>query len=99
MSTAACPTPNFVISSLMNSEKFSDPCMYLRNFSNFILSMKVVPTFENIASFRNLIVHYYERVDDAVVYGVFKENLSDFDLFVDRIIEYLGREEKANLSQ
>jgi uncharacterized protein YutE (UPF0331/DUF86 family) len=38
-------------------------------------------------------------VDDAVVYGVFKENLSDFDLFVGRMIEYLEREKKANSSQ
>ena len=56
-----------------------------------ILRATDLPKFENIASFRNLIVHYYERVDDAIVYGVFKHNLSDFDLFVDRIVEYLKR--------
>ena len=39
----------------------------------------------------NLIVHYYERIDDAIVYGVFKKNTSDFDLFIDRILEYLQR--------
>jgi len=64
-----------------------------------VLRKEDLERFENIASFRNLIVHYYERADDAVVYGVFKENLSDFDLFVDRIIEYLEREKKANSSQ
>ncbi len=36
-----------------------------------------------LSDFRNLIVHYYERIDDAIVYGVFKKNLSDFDLFID----------------
>jgi len=46
---------------------------------------------ENIASFRNLIVHYYERIDDALVYSIFKKNLSDFDLFVKRILEYLEK--------
>ena len=44
-----------------------------------------------LSDFRNLIVHYYERIDDAIVYGVFKKNLSDFDLFIDRILEYLQR--------
>ena len=38
--------------------------------------------------------HYYERVDDETVYGIFKQNLSDFDLFVKRIVEYLDRIEK-----
>jgi uncharacterized protein YutE (UPF0331/DUF86 family) len=42
-----------------------------------------------MASFRNLLVHYYERVDDEIVYGIFKQNLSDFDLFVERIVKYL----------
>jgi uncharacterized protein YutE (UPF0331/DUF86 family) len=59
-----------------------------------ILRKEDLEKFENIASFHNLIVHYYEHVDDAVVYAVFQENLSDFDLFVSRIIEYLEREKK-----
>jgi len=44
-----------------------------------------------LSDFRNLIVHYYERIDDSIIYGVFKKNLSDFDLFIDRILEYLQR--------
>lgn len=42
-----------------------------------------------MAAFRNLFVHYYERIDDAIVYGVFKRNLDDFDLFVENIVDYL----------
>jgi uncharacterized protein YutE (UPF0331/DUF86 family) len=44
--------------------------------------------------FRNLLVHYYENVDDAIVYGIFKNDLSDFDLFVDRIVHFLGKREQ-----
>jgi len=47
--------------------------------------------FEQMASFRNLIVHYYERLDDALVFGAFKRNLNDFDVFVGSIREYLQR--------
>jgi uncharacterized protein YutE (UPF0331/DUF86 family) len=47
--------------------------------------------FENIASFRNLLVHYYAKVDDEIVYGIFRNNLSDFDLFIDRITGFLGK--------
>ena len=42
-----------------------------------------------MTAFRNLIVHYYERFDDAIVYGVFKQKLGDFDLFVERMVAYL----------
>ena len=31
-----------------------------------------------MAAFRNLIVHYYEKIDDAVVFGVFQRDLTDF---------------------
>ncbi|MBW1734459.1 MAG: DUF86 domain-containing protein [Deltaproteobacteria bacterium] len=56
-----------------------------------ILRSSDLERFENMASFRNLLVHYYERIDDKTVYGIFKQNLSDFDLFVERIVEYLER--------
>jgi uncharacterized protein YutE (UPF0331/DUF86 family) len=88
---------------MISDEGFREPSGYRDTFTVLaeqgVLRKEDLEKFENIASFRNLIVHYYERVDDAVVYGVFKENLSDFDLFVDRIIEYLEREKKANSRQ
>jgi uncharacterized protein YutE (UPF0331/DUF86 family) len=34
-----------------------------------------------MASFRNILVHRYEKIDDEVVFGVFKRCLVDFDLF------------------
>lgn len=88
---------------IISDEGFREPSGYRDSFAvlaeHGVLRKEDLEKFENIASFRNLIVHYYERVDDAVVYGVFQENLSDFDLFVGRIIEYLEREKKANSSQ
>jgi uncharacterized protein YutE (UPF0331/DUF86 family) len=56
-----------------------------------ILGPEEVALFQNMVSFRNLLVHYYERVDDAIVYGIFTRHLSDFDLFVERIMAYLQR--------
>jgi uncharacterized protein YutE (UPF0331/DUF86 family) len=34
-----------------------------------------------MASFRNILVHRYEKIDDEIVFGVFKKRLVDFDLF------------------
>ena len=88
---------------IISDEGFREPSSYRETFAilteNGVLRKEDLERFENIASFRNLIVHYYERVDDAVVYGLFKENLSDFDLFVDRMVEYLEREKKTDSRQ
>jgi len=54
-----------------------------------ILSREHLPCYEKIASFRNLIVHYYERVDNEIIYGIFKRNLGDFELFVQDISRFL----------
>ena len=38
--------------------------------------------FQNMASFRNMLVHHYEKIDDEVVFGLFKKRLSDFEHFI-----------------
>jgi uncharacterized protein YutE (UPF0331/DUF86 family) len=62
--------------------------MCARSFTD-VLRPGDLERFENMASFRNLLVHYYERVDDEVVYAIFKKDLPDFEFFVRRIVEYL----------
>jgi len=80
---------------IISDEGMREPASYRDTFAvlteNKILSPKDLSRFENIASFRNLLVHYYEKVDDEIVYGIFRNNLSDFDLFVDRIVSFLGK--------
>ena len=80
---------------IISDEKMREPTSYRDTFmvltENKILKPDDLSRFENIASFRNLLVHYYEKVDDAIVYGIFKNNLSDFDLFVERIVRFLGK--------
>lgn len=78
---------------IISDEHFREPSNYRDTFAvlteNKILHQDDLENFENMASFRNLLVHYYEKVDDEVVFGIFKKNLDDFDLFASRIIEYL----------
>ena len=84
-----------VAQHIISDEKMREPTSYRDTFmvltENKILKPDDLSRFENIASFRNLLVHYYEKVDDAIVYGIFKNNLSDFDLFVERIVSFLGK--------
>jgi uncharacterized protein YutE (UPF0331/DUF86 family) len=56
-----------------------------------IVSEKLLPALQEMARFRNLIVHDYARIDDAKVYGILKRHLGDFDAFADAVVAYLGR--------
>jgi len=80
---------------IISDEGMREPTSYRDTFvvlaENKILLPEDLPKFENIASFRNLLVHYYAKVDDEIVYGIFRNNLSDFDLFIDRITGFLGK--------
>ncbi len=39
---------------------------------NRIVSTDNLKTYEKMAAFRDLIVHYYERIDDEFVFGIAK---------------------------
>jgi len=71
------------------------PETYRETFSilaeNRVLPDEKVSIFQNMASFRNLLVHHYEKVDNEVVFGIFKNRLGDFDLFREYILEYLKK--------
>jgi uncharacterized protein YutE (UPF0331/DUF86 family) len=70
-----------------------EPTSYRDTFAvlaeNEILNPGDLAKFEDMASFRNLLVHYYEKVDDSIVFDIFTKNLDDFDLFVDRILRFI----------
>lgn len=80
---------------IITDEGLREPLSYRDSFvvlaERGVIKKEDLAVLENMASFRNLIVHYYERVDDNIVFGIFKERLSDFDLFVERVVQYLGK--------
>lgn len=84
-----------VAQHIISDEGMREPTSYRDTFlvlaENKILLPENLARFENIASFRNLLVHYYAKVDDEVVYGILRNNLSDFDLFIERIVSFLGK--------
>jgi len=80
---------------IISDDKLREPISYRDTFAvlaeNKIIRTENLKTYEKMAAFRNLIVHYYERIDDEVVFGVFRRNLNDFDLFASEILEYLSK--------
>ena len=50
-----------------------------------IISDPLLPTLLDMSRFRNLIVHDYARIDDAVVYRILTTRLGDFDAYADSL--------------
>ncbi len=54
-----------------------------------IIPEESLSTFQNMASFRNMLVHRYETVDDELVFRIFKKRLDDFELFSTLVVNWL----------
>ena len=84
-----------IASHIISYQKWKEPETNRESFeilaSNGVLPDEKITDFQNMASFRNLLVHHYEKVDNEVVFGIFKNRLGDFDLFREYILEYLKK--------
>ena len=58
-----------------------------------VVPAEMLPSLLEMASFRNLIVHDYARIDDAKVYAILKKRLGDFGDFARAVVEYLEGKE------
>ncbi len=65
--------------------------LFERLESSHIISKKVKSNLKKMKSFRNIIVHRYDIVDDELVYKVLKNNVEDFLDFKREILEFLKR--------
>ena len=81
---------------IISDQGFEEPGSYGEAFrilaAHGILPSEEAGIYERMARFRNLLVHYYERIDDAVVYGVFRNHLHDFERYVGHILNYLQKQ-------
>jgi len=55
---------------------------------NGVVPPELLATFQNMASFRNMLVHHYEKINDEVVFGILQNRLTDFTLFIDLIKQW-----------
>jgi len=80
---------------IISDEGFREPQSYRDVFKvlteNGILPEDDLPKYEKIASFRNILVHQYEKIDDSIVYGIFKNNLKDLEEYVAYILSWLEK--------
>jgi uncharacterized protein YutE (UPF0331/DUF86 family) len=79
---------------IISEEGYREPESYRDVFSVLIeegiLPGEEGPVYEKMAAFRNLLVHHYEKIDDAAVFGIFKKHLNDFHRFIGHILKKIG---------
>jgi uncharacterized protein YutE (UPF0331/DUF86 family) len=82
-----------VAQHIISDKGFREPSTYRDAFvvlaEEKIIPADQLPHLEQMAAFRNLIVHYYEKIDDSIVFGVFQRNLTDFLAFGESIAAFL----------
>lgn len=60
-------------------------------YENGVFSEDILKSCQNMAGFRNILVHMYEKVNLQDVYGILKKHLSDFDLFARAVKTYIDK--------
>ena len=84
-----------IANHIISYEGWKEPDTYREIFailaSHDVLPKDRVNDFQNMASFRNMLVHHYEQIEDELVFGIFKNKLGDFDLFQKAVLEYIGK--------
>ena len=86
-----------IANHIISYEGWEEPDTYREIFailtSHGVLPEDRVTDFQNMASFRNMLVHHYEKIEDELVFGIFKNKLEDFDVFQKAVLEYIGKEQ------
>ena len=70
-------------------ESYADAFIVLRE--NGIFDANICRTMEQIAKFRNVIVHHYDRVDAEIVVGILRKRINDFNSYKDAVINFLKK--------
>ena len=87
-----------IANHLISFFKWREPTGYRDLFQilkeHGILNEKDLPTFQNMASFRNMLVHRYETIDEELVFGLFKKRLDDFELFIRMVVNWVERQKE-----
>jgi uncharacterized protein YutE (UPF0331/DUF86 family) len=82
-----------IASHIISDSNFRVPKTYADAFrilgEQGILDESLSNKMEQMAKFRNIVVHQYDEVDATIVVNILQKHLSDFDDYKDAIIRYL----------
>ena len=79
---------------IISAKKYRIPTSYsdtfLVLFEQQVFDEALLGRLQQMAKFRNILVHNYEKVDPEIVIPLLKQNLNDFTLFGNSILEILN---------
>ncbi len=84
-----------IANHFVSFHKWREPTSF-RDLFSILRTYDVIPeehllTFQRMASFRNMLMHRYESIDDELVFGIFSKHLADFDLFINSVSAWLKK--------
>lgn len=72
---------------LISENQFREPGTYKEVFlilhDNGLFPGELLPLIDKMIGMRNILVHSYDRIDDAIIYTVLQKNLSDMKIIAD----------------
>ena len=85
-----------IANHLVSFHQWREPRSY-RDLLLILAEKGVIPqdqlhTFQNMASFRNMLVHRYETIESELVYGIFSRHLGDFELYISHIMQWARKQ-------
>lgn len=80
---------NHIISDLNYRKPENNRDIFEVLYENKVIDLNLKENLCNMASFRNILVHDYLKLDRTIVYDVIKNNLCDIELFIKIISEYI----------
>ncbi|WP_291567399.1 type VII toxin-antitoxin system HepT family RNase toxin [Clostridium sp. UBA2485] len=80
---------NHLISDLRFRKPESNRDVFDILYENDIIDRKLKENLCNMASFRNILVHDYLKLDREIVYGIILNNLDDIITFANIIKDYI----------
>lgn len=86
---------NHIISAKGFREPSSNADAFYILCENKIIPASFFNKLKDMASFRNLMVHNYAKVDSEKVYGILKRHLKDFDDYLAQVVRFLEKEKEG----
>lgn len=82
-----------IANHIIADKKYRVPTSYSDTFQVLeeegLVSKKQYKTMKKIAQFRNIIVQHYDKIDEAIVVNILRQNLKDFLEYRDSVLKII----------
>lgn len=79
---------NHIISDMRYRKPETNRDVFEILYENEVIPLKLKENLGNMASFRNILVHDYIKIDRGMVYKIITEDLDDLKSFMKEIVRY-----------